>query len=188
MSHSEMCPITGAVLKKKLCTGCGTCIGMCPAGALSWKKEKIILDRKKCVSCGLCLKVCPGKGFNYPFFQKKLFQKEKVSFDFGHLESVYRGYSLDKNIRVKSASGGLVSSVLLFLLKEKLIDGAVVVKMQDEKPVVQIATTEEEILNAAQSKYVLYPTNQILKEILSFKGKLAYIGLPCQVQDVRLAM
>ena len=167
MSHSEMCPITGAVLKKKLCTGCGTCIGMCPAGALSWKKETIILDRKKCVSCGLCLKVCPGKGFNYPFFQKKLFQKEKVSFDFGHLESVNRGYSLDKNIRVKSASGGLVSSVLLFLLKEKLIDGAVVVKMQDEKPVVQIATTEEEILNAAQSKYVLYPTNQILKEILS---------------------
>jgi len=188
MFRSEKCPLVSAVLKKKLCTGCGTCIGMCPADALSWQKEKILADNEKCTSCGLCLKVCPGKGFNYPFFYEKVFQKKKVSFDFGHLEAVYKGYSLDKNIYAQSASGGLVTTLLLFLLREKEIDGAVVIGMDGIKPVVKMATTEEEILQGMQSKYIVFPTNQILKEISSFKGKIAYVGLPCQVQGLRLAM
>jgi coenzyme F420 hydrogenase subunit beta len=49
-----------------------------------------------------------------------------------------------------------------------------------------IAITREEILRAAQSKYIVGPVNEILPEIERFEGVLAYVGLPGQVQSVRL--
>jgi coenzyme F420 hydrogenase subunit beta len=48
-----------------------------------------------------------------------------------------------------------------------------------------IATSAEEILEAAQSKYIITSVNEILPEISSFKGRLAYVGLPGQVQSIR---
>lgn len=188
MSRLDKCPLVRQVFKKGLCTGCGTCIGICPVGALSWQKEKILVDETKCISCGLCKDVCAGKGFDYPFFWKKLFGKSRVSFDLGHLEAVYKGYSLNQRIRQNSASGGLVTELLIYLLQTKKIDGAVQVKMNGTEPEVFIATTPEEIRQSAQSKYRLFPTNKVLKAVMEFKGKVAYVGLPCQVQGLRLAM
>lgn len=188
MSCHKICPLTKQIFKKGLCTSCGTCIGVCPHGALSWEKEKIVVDENKCVSCGLCYEVCAGKGFDYPFFLKKLFGKKHVSFDLGHLENIYKGYSLNPQIRGSSSSGGLVTQLLVYLLQTKKIDGAVVMKMNGLNQEVFIATTPEEIITSAQSKYCLFPTNQVLKAVLAFKGKVAYVGLPCQVQGLRMVM
>ncbi|MBO4862173.1 MAG: glycyl-radical enzyme activating protein [Firmicutes bacterium] len=51
------------------CTGCGTCVKVCPKGAISigpyksGSMEKYIAwtDREKCVNCGACTKVCPAE-------------------------------------------------------------------------------------------------------------------------------
>jgi coenzyme F420 hydrogenase subunit beta len=70
-----------------------------------------------------------------------------------------------------------------------MIDGAVVLGMSEKEPWLAkpyIATTKEEILKAAQSKYIIGPVNEILPEIGRFAGILAYVGLPGQVQSVRL--
>ncbi len=61
--------------------------------------------------------------------------------------------------------------------------------MSREKPWLTepiIACTKEEILEAAQSKYILTSVNEILEQMASFKGSLAYVGLPGQVQSIRL--
>ena len=43
------------------CTGCGSCIGVCPQGALSFSEShKIIRDEKKCTLCGKCEQFCPS--------------------------------------------------------------------------------------------------------------------------------
>ncbi len=58
--------------------------------------------------------------------------------------------------------------------------------MSHEKPWLTepfIATTREEILEAAQSKYIITSVNEILEHSASFEGKLAYVGLPGQVQS-----
>jgi coenzyme F420 hydrogenase subunit beta len=60
--------------------------------------------------------------------------------------------------------------------------------MSTEKPWLTepfIATTREEILEGAQSKYILTSVNEILAESSKFKGVLAYVGLPGQVQSIR---
>ena len=43
------------------CLHLGSCIAVCPAGAIS-KNEKgnIVVDREKCIGCGKCTRICPN--------------------------------------------------------------------------------------------------------------------------------
>jgi Fe-S-cluster-containing hydrogenase component 2 len=45
-------------IDKNKCIGCGTCINICPVGAISIKNGKAIIDQNKCIKCGKCLDVC----------------------------------------------------------------------------------------------------------------------------------
>lgn len=42
-----------------LCKGCGTCIGACPANAISLVAEKARVHEAACVLCGYCASACP---------------------------------------------------------------------------------------------------------------------------------
>lgn len=41
------------------CLGLGSCVKVCPQGAISIKDGIAVVDPKKCVGCGLCSKTCP---------------------------------------------------------------------------------------------------------------------------------
>jgi len=49
---------------KEKCVGCGVCVNVCPAGAISVKDDKAVIS-DKCVDCGRCVQVCPV-GAIYP--------------------------------------------------------------------------------------------------------------------------
>ena len=53
-------------LDKDLCTGCGTCIGTCPAGAI---QEDLSIGATRCINCCACVKACPAhaRSFRTPF-------------------------------------------------------------------------------------------------------------------------
>lgn len=43
-----------------LCKGCGACIKVCPADAISGEKKEVhTIDQSKCVKCGACVAKCP---------------------------------------------------------------------------------------------------------------------------------
>ena len=64
--------------RNELCTGCGTCAGMCPQNAINIvidEKKGIHLpriDSEKCNKCGICYKVCPGDGVDIDSLNRKL--------------------------------------------------------------------------------------------------------------------
>ncbi len=47
------------------CLGFGTCVNVCPFGALSMSSEGLpVVDEKKCRACNKCVEVCPKKLFS----------------------------------------------------------------------------------------------------------------------------
>ena len=50
-----------AVVDRKVCVACGSCVKVCPRGAISvYKGCYADVDIEKCVGCGLCAKTCPA--------------------------------------------------------------------------------------------------------------------------------
>ena len=48
-------------INKDQCIGCHTCMGVCPAMAISDAGDgKCQIDKNKCMSCGTCAAVCPA--------------------------------------------------------------------------------------------------------------------------------
>ena len=111
-----------------------------------------------------------------------------LEFYLGHFESCYAGYSMHEKIRERAAAGGVVSGILIYLLKTKEIDGALVSKaaiingkLSHE---VKIAKTEEEILECASSVYFYIPVLSALNKVRAFNGKMAVVGLPCHLKTL----
>jgi len=131
------------------------------------------------------VKVCPGDEFNLVEAYHSTFGvSPDVTSTHGHFTDSFISYATDPEIREKSTSGGLVTAILLNLLRRGEIDGAVVIVSDPEqlwkgKPIV--ARTEDEILSAMKSKYAICPTNSVFGEIRSIPGRYALVGLPCQI-------
>jgi len=51
-------------INPKKCIGCGACISVCPAKAISFKDSKAFIDQKKCKKCYECVKICPVKAIS----------------------------------------------------------------------------------------------------------------------------
>jgi len=48
------------MIDKKKCISCGTCVAICPVGAISFDKDgKAVIDKTKCIQCGACQVSCP---------------------------------------------------------------------------------------------------------------------------------
>ena len=183
-----------AVVKKDLCLGCGTCVSLCPTSAIKMVKGNQTyvpyVDKDICTASGTCLKVCPGHEFDFKYFNEEIFNREPEDRILGNYLNCYTGYSNNDKIRYESSSGGLVSSLLISLLEENIIDGALVTTMKQDDPLEPksiIARSKDEIISAAGSKYCVTPTNLLLDEIIAKPGKYAVVGLPCHLHGVRKA-
>ena len=184
------------VVKDGLCTGCGTCIALCPEEAIELRIDENKglyipeLNEEKCNNCGTCYKVCPGHEVDFKELNLEIFGNESEDVLIGNYLNCYIGHSTDYNIRYNSSSGGLVTQLLIFALEEGIIDGALVTRMKKDNPLEPepfIARTKEEIIEASKSKYCPVPANIALKEILKEEGKFAIVGLPCHIHGIRKA-
>lgn len=191
MKPVDLSKLSIAFTEKSLCTRCGTCVGVCPEKALRIGKDmypELIPDR--CTECGLCAKTCPGGKVEYSRLNEITFGKPDYagSFD-GHVQATFMGYCSDDRIRGGGAGGGVITGLLWSMLKNKVVDGCVVTRMNPERPTegeVYIARTYEELLQSQQSKYIVIPVNRILQEIKELEGRYAVAALPCQIHGLRL--
>lgn len=177
-----------------LCNRCGTCVGLSDGRIIFHDKENKYLpqwiDAVDEPTAEIIYRACTGKGVDFSNLDKAVFEGKRNYHPYiGSFRQIGIAWSNVPEIRSVSSSGGLLSHFLIYLLRKKEIDGAVVLGMSREKPWQNeafIATTPEEILSAAQSKYTISSVNEILPQIAAFEGKLAYTGLPGQVQSVRI--
>jgi coenzyme F420 hydrogenase subunit beta len=177
------------VIEKGLCTRCGLCSGACPTRAIRPDHDAFPQLVGKCTGCGFCLAGCPGGEVDFPELSRRIYHGDYDPEDLcGHIENIFVSHPTNQKIRFAGASGGLTTGLLVYLLEKKKIDGAVVVNMDSEKGYLTkgvLASTVEEIKDAAQSKYCITPSMEVLSEIRKSKGRFAVVALPCQLHGLR---
>ncbi len=181
-----------AFFERDLCARTATCLGVCPENAITLDENYYpVLDEKRCTACGKCREVCPGGQVD---FEKLSQQSFGISDDFtfdGHCEEILVGHALDPLILEKATGGGIITALAIMLLESGEVDGCVVTRMRADKPWMGepfIATSREEILTSAGSRYTVIPLNKTLHTIRQQKGKYAIVGLPCHNHGLRNAM
>jgi len=109
--------------------------------------------------------------------------------DFGRISSVFLAHSGDEVVRFRASSGGFVKSFLVYLLKSRAIDFAIITRTGGPAhplvPETIITNSREDILSTrTNSVYAVNDPFPTLKELAHDK-KYAFVGLPCQVRNLR---
>ena len=164
---------------KSECLGCGACAQACPKQIISFEEDNEgfkypkIIDSDQCINCGMCHKVCP--------IENPAIKHENDKYVFG-------GYSLDKDNRNKSTSGGIFFEIAKnhFLKKKNVVVyGATSSGLEvfHEK-----ATNLEDCKKFRKSKYSQSDTKAIYLDVrnnLNNNKQVIFSGTPCQIAALR---
>ncbi|HNY42824.1 MAG TPA: Coenzyme F420 hydrogenase/dehydrogenase, beta subunit C-terminal domain, partial [Bryobacteraceae bacterium] len=177
------------------CTHCGACAGLNPtlitfAESANGPLPFLLRTPQPVDQPGLALAhaVCPGRGV--PFAE--LFEwlgRDWQSRLMGPYLKLFTGHATDASIRLRAASGGILSRVLIELIESGRIDAAVLIHQgvpTSDRASPVIARNRDEILASAQSVYAVTPMLDILPALDSVPGRLAFVGLPDQVAALRM--
>jgi coenzyme F420 hydrogenase subunit beta len=187
--HPNTTETIDQVVASSLCTRCGACVGVCPHKAITWDRLFFPQTNEKCNHCGICLKVCGGKEVDFPGFCRLHYGKDEdlTANAIGPLRYSVATCCTDEQVRQAGSSGGLASQIVISLLAQSEIDGAVMVGFAADNPLrpeARIVRNREEVLACAQSKYTLFPVAHVYGEIAKVPGKYAVVGLPCQIHSL----
>ncbi|MFX1512254.1 MAG: Coenzyme F420 hydrogenase/dehydrogenase, beta subunit C-terminal domain [Promethearchaeota archaeon] len=160
------------VIQVGICTECGACIASCPEKALEFVNGRPKLVGR-CTSCSVCYNQCP----------RTITIPDDLT---GEYKSAWTGRALLPEI--KGQDGGIVTGLLLYLLKENMVDGVIVTVKHKEKPwmpVPKIITTPEELLESTGSVYTHCSTvPKLVEAIEGGMNSIAFVGTPCNIDAV----
>jgi coenzyme F420 hydrogenase subunit beta len=177
------------VVETGKCVSCGTCVVACPFTCLDLVEGTPTLV-KECKVCGICAKVCPRYQWTMADVEKSVFGRErKLEEEFGIYRRIAIAQATDNDVLGVRQDGGVATALLLFALKTGRIDSAIVAGMDKEKPfspVPMLATTAEELIEAAGTKYTCSSNVLALSEMIKQKkANVAFVGTPCQIHAIR---
>jgi coenzyme F420 hydrogenase subunit beta len=190
------------VQELNFCGKCGGCVSFCSAdnlGALGVDEAgmPVLIDEEKCLKCGICYMICP----NTYVLDDEIKQKTNWEPPVGPLRDLISAQTTNPVVGERCTDGGVVTSLLIYLLDHHLIDGAVVSKSDGpfhRSPL--LATTGEEILSAAGSHYdesfsvvnlgsqystyspAMYELKKLRERLVD---RVALVGTPCQIHTIR---
>ncbi len=186
--------IKNQIVDKGLCVRCGACEPACPVDIIKFDVRTsypFIIDEKICIrNCKSCLNVCPGEYVDFSMFDDQMFG---ISPHPGSITGIAKralvSFAKDEDIRSRGTSGGVVTQILLYMMKKNLIDGALVLKTSKDNGYWQeqsfIARNAADLKSAMKSKYIVTPLLRPLKKIIQNEGKYAVVGLPCHIHALR---
>jgi coenzyme F420 hydrogenase subunit beta len=176
-----------------LCTQCGACEVICPIErCISFSFDRLgncypVVSEEKCIRCRLCLQVCAAAEIELDKLHERVFAKRPDNPAIGHWVSSWVGYAANPVTRYEATSGGIVTALLEYALKQNIIDGALVVGLGENLiPAPFIARTAEDVIRAKGSKYLPVAPLAALSEIMHSREeqRIGVVGLPCQIEGL----
>jgi coenzyme F420 hydrogenase subunit beta len=186
---------------KGICGQCGGCVSFCSAAdlkAIEMSESGVpeYVNEDNCLHCGICYLVCPQTWV----LNEELNNKYNYKTSIGHWKKITSSCSTSEEITVRGTDGGVVTSILMYLLENNLINGALVCKKEGPfNRVPYFAKTKEELMDAAGSHYdvskqvvglehyeTFIPVITELKQVVaSDMMDIAVVGTPCQIHSIR---
>ena len=184
------------VIKRGLCTSCGTCVGVCPERRLGIRwidgDAEPYLAKEPCSECGSCWGVCPGQDVPLPDLEEMIFSQRRGSAQdpVGVYLQAFVAHARAEEIRTAGGSGGVASALFAHALDKGQIEAALVAGFDDHKPyraVGRLVSDSRELPRFARSKYGGNPPLNALLAQADQEGvnRLGVIGCPCHVHGVR---
>ena len=173
-----------SVVKNNLCVSCGLCAGVCPKKCISSSFDKgsyiPTIDENSCVNCGICYKVCPGKSSDYSTVADK-------NIFFGRAIKCFAVQSKDEKILLQSSSGGIVTTLIKNLLRDKIFDAAFLVDTynHENETFTQLYSAESDFANTPKSRYITVNQSRAVRYMLENPDKkIILVGTPCFIQGI----
>ena len=175
------------VVDHRLCTGCGTCVAACPAGAIAMRETpaglpRPAIDDGPCTHCGICYDVCSGVRYSMDL------PRDVDGLFMPPTREVFLGRSTDPTMHTLGQSGGVATAMLTYMMRQNRISHALVTRMPKDgslRPQAFFASRPEELLECMGSKYCLNPLNAALPGWPGGGAKVAMVGLGCHVHGIR---
>jgi len=184
-----------------ICGQCGGCVSFCSAdqiGAIQMNEDSppSYINEEHCLKCGICYLICP----QIKVLNDDLFKKFDYKPPIGNWRNITSAQATNHQIRTVATDGGVVTAILLYLLDNKMIDGAIVAKRTDPfMRQVFLATSRDELIAAAGSKFDAQAITEHLGKYTTFtpvitnlkrfmesdRMNLAVVGVPCQIHSIR---
>jgi coenzyme F420 hydrogenase subunit beta len=172
-----------------ICTACGTCAGLCPAGAIRMsptadRRLAPTVDASACTRCGLCERACPALHAPARLNQPGPDQPA------GACQAGWLGRANDDAWARAGASGGLVRALLAWAMERRLAKHVVFTRPSAGDPLAfEAALTDDpaDLLSQAGSIYCPLPVNAVLNHVQRADGPVAYVGLGCHMQGLERA-
>ncbi|WP_245913020.1 Coenzyme F420 hydrogenase/dehydrogenase, beta subunit C-terminal domain [Litoreibacter ponti] len=102
----------------------------------------------------------------------------------GPVTAAFTGYALDAEIRLKSASGGALSALLVSILEQGLADAVVQTARDPDLPTgntTVVSRTRAQIVDAASSRYAPSSPLADIGRLIGDGSRYAFVGKPCDV-------
>lgn len=178
------------IVHKERCIGCAACVQVCPVNVFDYVNDKPEDTRHDgCVFCGLCAAVCPPAHLGSSELAKFVIRGPEVKDEgFGKFQMAVLARSKQDHILSRAQDGGISSAIVIEALESGMIDGVILgdtVPGEPLKPIPKLATTKEEILHCAGSRYTYSPNTTALREAFDKNLKVAVVGVPCQINGLR---
>lgn len=170
---------------RNVCCNCGLCSSICPTKGIELSKDYLCIDEGLCLGCGLCYSVCP-QSFSIENIYKLIKKSDtclNYSDELGYYRNVFSARTLKYAIRKVGQDGGIVTSLLYYLLNKNLVDAVITIKHSKKnwKPEVGIIEKVEDLYKSAGSTYAHSPILSVLDKTKKYK-KTAIVALPCKLK------
>ena len=189
--------------ERGICQQCGGCVSFCNSienEVIGFKKPNSppeYLNKEKCLECGICYLICPQTHILDEALNKTYNFSDFSSTPLGLVEKIYTCQSKDKEFLKYGTDGGVVNSIIGYLIKKKMIDGAIVAKTKAPfSREAIIAKSKEDLINTSGVKLDLSSHLDTLQKFHTYISslpklshykfkKLALVGTPCQIYTIR---
>ena len=191
------------VHKKGICQECGGCVSFCNAlekeiiGFKTSSGPPEYINEDQCLECGICYAICPQTHVLDDDLNEIYNFSDFSSMPIGHLRNIYICQTNDEVFLKYGTDGGVVNTLLNFLLEKKLIDGAIVAKTKAAfSREANIAKSRKDLIDSSGVKLDLHHQvteiqkfhtyTSSIQELKKVKfDKLAVVGTPCQIYTIR---